>query len=147
MFELGEILSVGWRTARLCAHESYMDCPYYEQLQYFGDTRIQAMVTLYNSRDDRLVRNAINNGRQSVITDGITMSRYPTNLHQFIPPYSIWWIATVHDYWMHRDDEEYIAAQLPYVRMILGYYERYLREDSSLARIPYWFLQIGRMAL
>lgn len=139
MSELGEILSVGWRTARLCAHESYMDCPYYEQLQYFGDTRIQAMVTLYNSRDDRLVRNAINNGRQSVITDGITMSRYPTNLHQFIPPYSIWWIATVHDYWMHRDDEEYIAAQLPYVRMILGYYERYLREDSSLARIPYWF--------
>lgn len=139
MPELDKILSVGWRTARLCAHESYMDCPYYEQLQYFGDTRIQAMVTLYNSRDDRLVRNAINNGRQSVIADGITMSRYPTNLHQFIPPYSIWWIATVYDFWMHRDDTEFISAQLPYTRMILSYYEKYLKEDNSLSRISYWF--------
>jgi hypothetical protein len=31
--ELNRILDVGWRTARLCAHETYMDCPYYEQLQ------------------------------------------------------------------------------------------------------------------
>ena len=34
--ELAKILDVGWRTARLCAHETYMDCPYYEQLQYAG---------------------------------------------------------------------------------------------------------------
>lgn len=139
MPELDKILSVGWRTARLCAHETYMDCPYYEQLQYFGDTRIQAMVTLYNSRDDRLVRNAIDNGRQSIIADGITMSRYPTNLHQFIPPFSIWWIAMIHDYRMHRDDDAFAVRQLPYVRMVLDYYERHLRDDASLSYIPYWF--------
>ncbi|WP_372490084.1 hypothetical protein [Chitinophaga sedimenti] len=32
---------MGWRTSRLCAYETYMDCPYYEQLQYIGDTRIR----------------------------------------------------------------------------------------------------------
>ena len=31
-------------TARRCAGETYFDCPYYEQLQYVGDTRIQALV-------------------------------------------------------------------------------------------------------
>src|SRR5262249_53775692 len=41
--ELNRILDVGWRTARLCAHETYMDCPYYEQLQYVGDTRVQCL--------------------------------------------------------------------------------------------------------
>src|SRR5262249_31908169 len=45
--ELDRFLDTGWRTARLCAHETYMDCPYYEQLQYVGDTRIQALVSLY----------------------------------------------------------------------------------------------------
>ena len=139
MSELDKILSVGWRTARLCAHETYMDCPYYEQLQYFGDTRIQAMVTLYNSHDDRLVRNAIDNGRQSVVADGITMSRYPTNLHQFIPSFSIWWIAMLHDYWMHRNDEAFVAKHLPYVRMVLDYYEKHLHNDASLSYIYYWF--------
>jgi len=136
---LDSILTVGWRTARLCAQETYTDCPYYEQLQYFGDTRIQALVSLYNTQDDRLVRNAINDGRQSIVADGITMSRYPTNLHQFIPSFSIWWIATIHDFWMLRGDDAFVAKQLPYIRMILDYYEQHLRGDASLSYIPYWF--------
>jgi len=139
MPELDKILTTGWRTARLCAQETYTDCPYYEQLQYFGDTRIQAMATLYNTRDDRLIRNAINDGRQSIVSDGITMSRYPTNMQQFIPPFSIWWVAMIHDYWMHRDDDAFVAKQLPYVRLILDFYEQHLKDDASLSYIPYWF--------
>ena len=54
--ELERILQTGWHTARLCAWETYMDCPYYEQLQYLGDSRIQALITLFNSCDDRLVK-------------------------------------------------------------------------------------------
>ncbi len=56
---LRKIWDVGWRTARLCAHETYVDCSYYEQLQYAGDTRIQALVSLYVTGNDRLVTNAI----------------------------------------------------------------------------------------
>ncbi|WP_198172757.1 alpha-L-rhamnosidase-related protein [Hymenobacter ginkgonis] len=44
-----QIAAVGWRTARRCAVETYMDCPYYEQLQYIGDTRIQALVSYCNT--------------------------------------------------------------------------------------------------
>lgn len=56
---LSKIWQVGWRTARLCAGETYFDCPYYEQLQYVGDTRIQALISLYVAGDDRLMRKAI----------------------------------------------------------------------------------------
>ncbi|MFW5972962.1 MAG: alpha-L-rhamnosidase N-terminal domain-containing protein, partial [Bacteroidota bacterium] len=38
---LSDMWEVNWRTARLCAEETYFDTPYYEQLQYVGDTRIQ----------------------------------------------------------------------------------------------------------
>src|SRR5665647_2315213 len=49
-----DIWDVGWHTARLCAGETYFDCPYYEQLQYEGDTRIQALICLlYTSPSPR----------------------------------------------------------------------------------------------
>ena len=37
---LDDIWETGWRTQRLCTGETFFDCPYYEQLQYVGDTRI-----------------------------------------------------------------------------------------------------------
>ena len=60
---LAKIWEVGWRTARLCAMETYFDCPYYEQLQYVGDTRIQALISLYVSGDDRLMRQGLSTSR------------------------------------------------------------------------------------
>src|SRR5713226_10399103 len=41
---LSQIWQIGWRTARLDAHDTYMDTPYYERMQYIGDTRIQALI-------------------------------------------------------------------------------------------------------
>jgi alpha-L-rhamnosidase len=43
--DLNQIWNISWRTAQLDAHETYMDTPYWEQLQYVGDTRIQALIS------------------------------------------------------------------------------------------------------
>ena len=136
--ELDRMLDVGWRTARLCAHETYMDCPYYEQLQYVGDTRIQAMVSLYMTGDDRLVRNAIEQLDSSRTPEGATYSRAPSRLQQYIPPFSLWWIGMVHDYWMYRDDPQFVRSMLPGVRQVLSFFERYQRYGGELQRVPWW---------
>jgi hypothetical protein len=136
--EIGRILEVGWRTARLCAHETYMDCPYYEQLQYVGDTRIQCLISLYNSGDARLMRNAIEQINDSRQSDGATMSRYPTRMEQYIPGFSLWWIAMVHDYWRYVDDPEFARRMLPGVRAVLSFFERYQKPNGSLGPLPWW---------
>ena len=87
------MMEVGWHTARLCAHETYMDCPYYEQLQYAGDTRIQALVSFFMTGDGRLARQAINALDGSRTPEGLTFSRAPSRLPQYIPPFSLWWIG------------------------------------------------------
>ena len=109
---LADMWEINWRGARLCAWETYFDTPYYEQLQYVGDTRIQALITLYMSGDDRLVRQAIEHFDLSRIPEGITASRYPSDLGQYIPTFSPIWVAMVHDYWMHRDDAR-VRPRLP----------------------------------
>ena len=135
---LSKIIETGWRTARLDAHETYMDCPYYEQLQYLGDTRIQALVSLYNSGDDRLMRNAITQLYNSMMPEGITLSRYPTANPQQIPTFSFFWIGMLHDYWMYRGDKKFIQNKLDASRRILSFFSNYQQNDASLKNVPYW---------
>ncbi|MGN6619229.1 MAG: alpha-L-rhamnosidase-related protein [Ilyomonas sp.] len=135
---LEKIMQVGWHTARSCAIETYMDCPYYEQLQYVGDTRIQALVSLFNSGDDRLMRQAISQIDHSRMAEGITLSRFPTANAQEIPPFSLWWIGMLHDYWMYRDDKNFVQQFLPGERQVLQFFSKYQQADGSLKNAPYW---------
>jgi alpha-L-rhamnosidase len=136
--DLTKVLEIGWRTARLCAVETYMDCPYYEQLQYIGDTRIQALVSLYNSGDDRLVRNAINQMDHSRIAEGLTLSRHPSSSPQIIPTFSLWYIGMLHDYWMYGSDGGFVEEKIPGTRQIFDFFRKYQQSDGSLAGVPYW---------
>jgi alpha-L-rhamnosidase len=136
--EIQKILDTGWRTARLCAHETYMDCPYYEQLQYVGDTRVQCLISLFNSGDGRLMRNAIDLINDSRLSEGCTMSRYPTRMEQYIPGFALWWIGMTHDYWRYVNDPAFVRRMLPGVRAVLSFFEGYQNENGSLKPLPWW---------
>jgi len=136
--ELKDMLEIGWRTARLCAWETYMDCPYYEQLQYLGDTRIQALITLYNSADDRLVKNFLHLADISRSSDGITKSRYPTTIPQHIQPYALSYVYALHDYMMYGKDTQFVMDLLPGAEQIMHYYTRYQQADGRLKNLPGW---------
>ncbi|UYQ94197.1 family 78 glycoside hydrolase catalytic domain [Chitinophaga horti] len=135
---LTQIWDIGWRTSRLCAYETYMDCPYYEQLQYIGDTRIQALISMYVSGDDRLMKNAIRQFRDSRIADGLTQSRYPSNMRQIIPPFSLFWIAMINDYAQLGKDTSFTLSMIPSIERILGWHENHVRKDQLLGKMPYW---------
>ena len=135
---LDAVLDVGWRTARLCAVDTYMDCPYWEQLQYIGDTRIQALVSLYVSGDDRLVKNALNLMDHSRQPDGVTLSRYPTVNGQIIAPFSLWYVGMLHDYMLYGSDRDFVQAKLMGMRQVLDYFGQFQAADGSLRDLPNW---------
>jgi alpha-L-rhamnosidase len=136
--EIKQMLDIGWLTARLNAWETYTDCPYYEQLQYIGDTRIQAMVSYYNTSDDRLARNALNQMDHSRLPEGVTASCYPSRGTQVISPFSLWYIGMLHDYWMYRGDNEFIKGKLLGERGVLDFFSKYQQADGSVKNTPYW---------
>jgi hypothetical protein len=135
---LARLWEVGWRTARACAHETYVDCPYYEQLQYVGDTRIQALISYAVAGDDRLARQAIEAFERSRRSEGITYSRYPSAPQQFIPPFSLLWVGMVHDFWTWRDDAAFVRRQLAGTRTVLDWFTERLRPDGLVGRLPWW---------
>jgi len=136
--DLDRIWETGWRTARLDAHETYMDAPYWEQLQYVGDTRIQALISYVVAGDPRLARQAIMNIDDSRKPEGITESRYPSSQPQFIPTFSLLWINMLHDYWMYVDDLPLVKKTLPHTRSVVDWYAERLRPDGLLGRVKWW---------
>ena len=142
---LRSIWDIGWRTARLDAHDTYMDTPYWERLQYVGDTRIQALISYVVAGDDRLARQAIEAYNNSRVPDGLTQSRYPSSLVQMIPTFSLMWVGMVHDFWIYRGDAKFVQAQLQGTRAVLDWYLERQRPDGLMGKVPWWpFVDWGK---
>lgn len=137
--ELAKIWEISWRTARLDAHETYMDTPYWEQLQYVGDTRIQALISYAVAGDDRLAQQALRAFDDSRMPEGLTRSRYPSSLPQTIPTFSLIYVDMLHDYWMYRPDADGLARKLvPGTRGVLNWFAGYEQPDGLLREVPWW---------
>lgn len=124
------------RAVQMCSHETYMDCPWYEQLMYIGDTRLEALTTFVMTRDDRLPRKALSIFAASLLDSGITQSRYPSHVRQIIPPFSLWWVSMLHDYALWRGDLPFIKSLMTVARSVVDTYISLLGDDG-LVRSPY----------
>ncbi len=138
---LAELIPLMLRTLQMCSHETYMDCPYFEQLMYIGDTRLQALITYAITADDRLPRKAVELLGASRMLNGLTQSRYPGRVRQIIPPFSLWWVCMVYDYALWRGDETFIRELMPTVRGVLDHFGRLRGADGLIASAKGWNVQ------
>ncbi len=129
------------RTLQLCAHETYMDCPYFEQLMYIGDTRLQALVTYAITADDRLPRKAVELLGASRLLTGLTQSRYPGRVRQIIPPFSLWWVGMLYDYALWRGDPDFVRALMPTARGVIDFFLRQRGADGVVVSPKGWNVQ------
>jgi alpha-L-rhamnosidase len=132
------IWEVGWRTQRLCAGETFFDCPYYEQLQYVGDARIQCFVSSYVSGDLRMMRNALTQIDDSRLSSGLTQARYPSYGVQMIPTFSLVWVTMIHDYWMLSQDDAYVRSAMPAILGVLQWFESHIDSSGMIGQTEYW---------
>lgn len=132
-------LSGIWKMSELtlqrCMHETYEDCPFYEQLQYVMDTRTQMLFTYTTSADDRLARQAIKDFAASQADNGLLNAAYPSYEANVIPTFSIYYIKMLEDHMMYFDDQNLLNQYFPTVRGILDYFDRHLAPEGYVATI------------
>lgn len=132
-----QIWDAAWLTLVNSSEEQFFD-PYYEQLQYIGDTRIEALVSIYVSGDDRLMRKAIKQFDDSRLPNGLTQSRYPSYIVQVIPPYSLLWIGMIHDYFMYRNDENFVKQFIPGMLTVLDWFANRVDSTGMATDLGWW---------
>ncbi len=137
---LEPILKLCRRSLQMCMHETFMDCPYYEQLMYVGDTRVQALTHYALAGDDRLARKALTmfDCSRANVT-GLTTSNAPASAGQIIPPFSLWWVCMIHDFAMWRGDLPFITTLLPGARAVIDRFLSKIDHAVGLSRsLPGW---------
>lgn len=135
---LDRIWPVALHTMRLCSHETFEDCPHYEQMQYAGDTMITSKIAMLTTGDYRLSKQALYHFDWSRLSDGLTQSRYPSRLVQIIPTWSLHWITNAKDYVLCSGDVGAAKDLLPGLRSVVDWFRRHTDESGLPAKLPYW---------
>jgi len=136
--ELNRIWQVGWRTALVDAHETYMDSAFWEQLQYTGDTRLQMLISYAVTGDPRLAEQAIDVFAESEAENGLEQGAYPSRSDNVIATFSLLWVGMLSDWSMHQPDRAVILRHLPRMRTILKWFEPWRTPNGLLGKNPQW---------
>ncbi len=132
---MSDIWDISLRTLRRCMHETYEDCPFYEQLQYAMDTRSQILFTYSISGDDRLARRCIDDFHRSLRPDGLTNCSFPAFGPNVIPGFSLFYLLMLHDHMMYFGDKSFLKKYVPTMDAILGFFDSNLNEDGLVGKI------------
>lgn len=130
---LKDIWRISERTLKRCMHETYEDCPFYEQLQYAMDARSQMLFTYVVSADDRLARRCISDFRRAQKYNGLLTASYPNVGNTVIPGFSIFYIGMLYDHMMYFGDKNLVCHHILAIDGILEYFHRH-REERGLVK-------------
>ena len=122
-------------TNRACSHETFFDCPCWEQGQFPGDTRIQARHHYLVYNEDRLGRKAIDDFAASITPSGLLRSHWPSAFEQVISTYSLQWIGMLIDFHHYRGKGEKLSGYLPTARGIMGWFLDRVRTDGLMGLV------------
>jgi hypothetical protein len=135
---IARIHEIGLHTLRLGMHETFLDCPYYEQLQYIGDSSLNALVAMMAGGAYGIVRQLVLHFDWSRVPEGWTQSRYPSRIEGIIPSQSLDWISAIHSYALHSGDLVTARGVWPGALAVIDAYERHCGPGGLPERLPYW---------
>ena len=135
---INKVWDVSVNTLKCCTHETFVDCPFYEQCQYDMDTAIEMMVMMRLTNDYSMPRKAVYDLARSQRPDGMLCAHYPTSWVQIIPNFSLFWILMLRDYVTYSGDVDAAKELLPTVDKILNRFDSLLNENGIVGSTPYW---------
>ena len=126
------------RTLQRCMHESYEDCPFYEQLQYAMDTSLQMLYNYQLTDDDLLARKAMDDFAHAQHADGLMPSRTPSVGEQHIPSFQFYFIFMVYAHYIRFGDTALVRKHLRAMDGVIEWFSRHLTEQGLVGQSKYW---------
>ena len=135
---LSDIGRIAVRGLQNCLHEMFMDCPYFEQQMYPGDTRVEMLVLNTLSGDDRLMRYGIGIFDASRRSNGMIRMNFPSIHEQDSTTFSLCWVLMLGDYARWHGGNAFLRQRIPGLRQTLSQIDTYRNADGLLEDLPGW---------
>lgn len=133
--ELTNLWKISLNTLKNCMHETYEDCPFYEQNQFAMDSRSQMLFTYLLSSDDRLARKGIHEFYASSRDDGLVETHFPSPSREInIPQFSLYWTYMIRDHMVHFSDTSLVKTYIGTIDNILNYFEQRITSLGLVGR-------------
>lgn len=136
---LEKIWNVSIHTLLCCMQDTYMDCPYYERLQYIMDAMLEAVYTYPLSGDDALARKALLDFASTQMPNGMLHCDAPSNDRHVIPGYGVYFIDMLRQHYRYFADAELVKRYWGVCARLLRFFEeRRDRESGLICNCGYW---------
>ncbi len=137
---LNRIWALCRETQRNCIFDSFVDCPWREQAQWWGDARVQARVTMTAFGDTSLLERGIRQVRQSQTPDGATHSHPPSDCPHFLPDFSLTWVDSILDFYDYTGRKDIPAECMAAVHRVMEFFARHEAKDGLVDRFDGFWL-------
>ena len=133
------------RTQQLCSLDAYVDTPWREQAQWWGDARVQARNTFFLDGDSRLFARGIESIGGQELLSGLTPGHAPTSgTWCILPDFTLTWLVTIWDYYYQTGDISLFKNLMPRVKTALAYYDnKAVRASNGLLKYDkrFWLFE------
>ncbi len=126
------------RTLQRCMHETYEDCPFYEQLQYCMDSSTQMLFNYQLTDDDRLARKCMDDFAHAQLSNGLMPSRTPSTPDQHIPSFQLYFIFMVYSHYIRFGDTALVRKHLRAIDGVVEWFRQHIGDDGLVAQSKYW---------
>lgn len=133
-----KLWEISVNTVKCCTHETFVDCPYYEQQQYCMDSALEMMFMFRFTDDFSMGRKSVYDLAYSIQPDGMICAHYPDNEPQVIPTFSLFWILMLRDYVTYSGDMKAAKELISVVDRVLSGFENILTPEGLVGVTKYW---------
>ncbi|UHA59992.1 family 78 glycoside hydrolase catalytic domain [Metabacillus litoralis] len=136
-YQLNQIWEISKHTIRMCAQDTIIDCPAYEQALWTGDSYNISLMNYYTFGNYDLVKRCLRLISKSVYRSPLPESHVPSGWQNVLTAWSILWMMACKEYYRYSGDLEFIKEVYPELKLTVERFKEFMNEDG-LVEISAW---------
>ncbi|NIK79164.1 hypothetical protein FHS15_004322 [Paenibacillus castaneae] len=136
---LNDIWEISRHTTKLCMEDTFVDCPAYEQAFWVGDSRNEALVSIYLYGVQDIVKRCLRLVPGSKHQTPLFADQVPSGWSSVIPNWTFFWAIACYEYYEQTGDKDFAAEMYEQIHYTLDHYLLKI-DGSGLFNIKGWNL-------